>query len=209
MNLSKLFAFILIAAFLYSCSDTDQGRNEPEPAPQPEEVQTEPAPAPEPAPEPEPDPMVMLDLNGSKVETSVGNWQDIGSLNASVEDNVIITEVTSTGGNSWEPKVFVQLPELVDGTEYVVSITASAARDRKIWLKIGQQLPFDPWWIKQYEDETGVHQLTSSDQLIETTFTFNKTDNGAPYDFVIEVGNVEGDAVPTTVYVKDVSIRAK
>ncbi len=136
----------------------------------------------------------------------VRKWADIGNVNVAITEGVVEAEVLEMGGNSWEPKFFVEMPTLVSGTEYKVSFVAHADVPRKIVVKVGQQLANDPWWIPQFEGEEGVFSLTTEPTEYSFMFTFQGNDNAALYDLIWEVGNYMGEGQLTTVYVENVTV---
>jgi hypothetical protein len=136
-----------------------------------------------------------------------GSGPDIGDVSVTVADGAIQAEVLEMGGNSWEPKVFVEMPPMVSGTEYTVSFMAYADIARTIVVKVGQQLAADPWWLPQFEGEEGVLNLTTEPSEYSFTFTFDETDNEALYDLIWEVGDYMGEGELTTVYISDVTVK--
>jgi hypothetical protein len=141
------------------------------------------------------------------VPTEVRQWSDIGDVSVTVADGAIQAEVLEMGGNSWEPKLFVEMPPMVSGTEYTVSFVAYADMARTIVVKVGQQLASDPWWLPQFEAEEGVLNLTTEPSEYSFTFTFEETDNEALYDLIWEVGDYMGEGELTTVYISDVTVK--
>jgi hypothetical protein len=144
---------------------------------------------------------------GDLVEREVRQWSDIGDVSIAVADGVVEATVLDMGANSWEPKFFVEMPELVSGTEYTVSFVAYAEAPRTIVVKVGQQLSNDPWWIAQFEGEEGVIKLTTDPTEYSFTFTFQANDNEAIYDLIWEVGNYMGEGALTTVYIAEVTVK--
>jgi hypothetical protein len=146
------------------------------------------------------------ELQGDPIARDVRQWSDIGDVSVTVADGAIQAEVLEMGGNSWEPKLFVEMPLMESGTEYTVSFVASADVARTILVKVGQQLASDPWWIPQFEGEEGVLNLTTEPTEYSFTFTFAESDNEALYDLIWEVGDYMGEGQLTTVYISDVTV---
>ena len=137
----------------------------------------------------------------------VRQWSDIGDLSIAVADGVVEANVLEMGSNSWEPKFFVEMPQMTSGTEYTVSFVAYADVLRPVVVKVGQQLNSDPWWIAQFEDESGVFNLTTEPSEYTFSFTFEAGNLPVPYDLIWEVGNYMGEGELTTVYITDVTVK--
>jgi beta-glucanase (GH16 family) len=143
---------------------------------------------------------------GDPVVREVRRWIGVGNVSTTVVDGIVEATVLDMGGNSWEPKFFVEMPQMDSGTEYTVSFVAYADEPRTVVLKVGQQLSSDPWWIPQFEGAEGVINLTTQPTEFSFSFVFEAGSLPVPYDLLWEVGNHMGEGALTTVYVANVMV---
>jgi beta-glucanase (GH16 family) len=143
---------------------------------------------------------------GDPVVRDVRRWIGVGDVSTAVVDGMVEATVLEMGGNSWEPKFFVEMPQMVSGTEYTVSFVAYADIDRTVVMKVGQQLSNDPWWMPQFEGDDGVINLTTQPTEFSFSFVFEAGDLPVPYDLLWEVGDHMGEGALTTVYVANIML---
>jgi beta-glucanase (GH16 family) len=143
---------------------------------------------------------------GDPLVREVRKWTGVGDVSTTVANGIVQATVLNMGGNSWEPKFFVQMPRMVSGTEYTVSFVAYADDPRPVLVKVGQQLSSDPWWLAQFESDESVIYLTTQPTEYSFTFTYQETTNPTIYDVLWEVGNYKGEGALTNVYVANIMV---
>jgi hypothetical protein len=154
-------------------------------------------------------PLVTLSFNGTDVYGEVGTYTAGGAISFTITDNVIAATTTAVTANSWDPKVFVALPALVDGTSYTVSFDIVSDVTKEALVKVGQQLTYDPWWSAQYEDTADFETITSTSRNISKTFTYTATEHtDFTVDLIVEMGTINGDAGTATFSISNIVLAA-
>jgi len=150
---------------------------------------------------------VIIDINNS----ILGQFTDSGELVVSVDEinNRLSAQVTSVG-QFYDPKVYVKLPSLKEDKQYRLSFALSADTSRKVNLKIGTQLPSDPYWAAVYDVSSEMTTLvpTSATQMDIEFHTSDLASNVdlSNLDFIIELGLIDNDNTLTTIHLSELTI---
>ena len=103
-------------------------------------------------------------------------------------------DITNGGGEPWAIQLFQQGIELIEGTTYRFSVTASATTARKISFATGYPLPENQF--NEYARKNGIDIGTTSSTQ---EFVFTVTKATADVRIVLELGSQEGFADGTLV----------
>ncbi|WLR58292.1 carbohydrate-binding protein [Guptibacillus hwajinpoensis] len=130
-------------------------------------------------------------------------WSGIAEGEIAHEDGEMKIVVSKTGDQSYSPQVFQENLFLEEGTTYTVSFDAKASVARDINLVIGEPLTSDPWFIPFMETK----KVSIGEGIDTHSFTFQMDHaSSANGKIVFEVGEIEGDATPSTIVLDNVEI---
>ena len=133
-----------------------------------------------------------------------------GNASYTVEDGMLVIEISSVAGGLWEPRLENIGIEFEQGKIYEVEFEARAAAPRAINVQIGELLPAAPWFTDFKPTTPAIFDLSTSMQTYKFSFQMDLETN--PRGAVLfEMGTVPGtvgtDNLLTTVYMDNVVVR--
>ncbi|WP_018247635.1 carboxypeptidase regulatory-like domain-containing protein [Orenia marismortui] len=143
-------------------------------------------------------------ITNGDFETELGSewetWSDAGAVSLAIGNGELVADVTATGGNTYDPKLFQSGITLVDGTDYILRFDARADVARDIVVNIGEQLDADPW----FNDIGGNHIKSLNTEMQTYTVEFTADMSVATTgDLIFELGTGEA----TKFYIDNVSLK--
>lgn len=133
-------------------------------------------------------------------------WSGFAEGTMTAANGELKVAISQVGQASYSPQVYQKGLVFENGSSYTIWFDARADQPRSMFVNLGKELSFDPWFINYIPTQT----INLTTEMTRYSFTFIMEDE--TFDdgkIVFELGSILDENALTTVYLDNVNIQKK